>query len=430
MAVLVIPLQKLYHVEVVADEACKKIFVTYYVNPGEVAYFGNVCIEGLCKVKRAFVAKRIFWKKGEIFKPRKVALTDTYLKEAGLFSNVVVLPGSAIGPDGLLPMTIYVEEMKYRHVGLGVSYSTDEFFGGMAQWSHDNITGMGDSFSITGEYSEVVKRGTAIYTRPDVICLNQDFSISTEFRNEDAPGFIENEGSVLLRLRHRVNENFSYNYGGRYEYLESTKSFPREHYHLLSAPIQIRYDTSNRLLNKTRGTTISLLLTPYQSLFEPSFFFFKQELLGAYYQIMWRHPEIMLTLTAQVGSIVGQQRFTIPAPKRFYAGSATGLRGYKYLTVSPLDGTKPIGGRSLMIVQIEPRVHVWKNLYAAAFLDAGNVYTKPYPDFDKKLLRSYGVGLRYMTALGLFRLDAGFPLDRRKDIDSFFQIYASVGQAF
>ena len=424
------PLSAIVDRQVVVDQESKTVSVAYVAHLGPLAYFGPIEVEGLHKVRRRYVDRRIAWSFGELYNPNLVARTDLFLQESGLFSLVAVRPADWVDEEGYLPMHIHVEEKRYRHIGAGVSYSTDESAGVMAQWSHDNFSGWGDALAFSGEYSEIIKRATLIYAMPDFFGRNHDLLYSAEARREDAPGFTEKELSFLIRFSKRVNSCFSFNYGGRYERLLSTKSDNDANYDLLSLPVHVRWDTSNNLLNPTSGTTIAYFMTPYQAVFNSHISLFRQELFAATYQPVFSSGAVLIALSGQLGSIVGQSRFAIPAPKRFYAGSSTGLRGYKYLSVSPLDGRKPIGGRSLMIGSIEPRFRIWDKLYLATFYDIGNVFSTSFPRFDKKLLRSAGVGLRYLTPLGPFRLDIGFPLDKRKGIDKTFQIYASLGQTF
>jgi len=424
------PLATISNRSVIVDQANQTVNVTYTVYSGPLAYFGDVCIDGLKSIHRRYITRRLMWQRGALYSPDLVACTDTYLQESGLFSYVTVRPADTVDEAGNLPILISLEEKRYRHIGAGVSYSTDESFGTMFQWNHDNLTGWGDALGFVGEYSEIIKRGTLLYGMPDFMRRNQDLLMSAEVRREDTPGFIEREMSFLMRISRKVTNTFTYNYGGRYERLLSTKSDNNDNYNLFSLPIQARWDTSNRLLNPTKGTTIAYFGTPYQAFFNTDISFLRQELWGATYRSITPNGGILFAFSGQLGSIVGQSRFIIPAPKRFYAGSSTGLRGYKYLSVSPLDGTKPIGGRSLMIFQIEPRFRIIDNLYFAVFYDIGNVYSSPFPKLNEKLLRSTGCGIRYLTPLGPFRVDVGFPLDRRKGIDKSFQIYASIGQTF
>ena len=160
------------------------------------------------------------------------------------------------------------------------------------------------------------------------------------------------------------------------------------------------------------------------------FFYTILEGIGSsYYPIDWLLPQV-LAYKIHIGSIVGPSTMTIPPPERFYAGSDCTLRGYKYLTVSPLNHEgKPIGGRSLAIFSAEHRIRLTPEIGFVSFYDVGNVYDQSLPRLDQKQLQSIGVGFRYYTPVGPLRADIAFPLNKRP-IDNNFQIYLSIGQSF
>jgi translocation and assembly module TamA len=60
----------------------------------------------------------------------------------------------------------------------------------------------------------------------------------------------------------------------------------------------------------------------------------------------------------------------------------------------------------------------------------GNVYTTQYPTWQGKWFKSVGLGIRYYSFMGPFRLDIAFPLNRRKDIDPACKVLVSIGQTF
>lgn len=430
LACLGYPLAKMESREVVADQTAKEVFVTFSVNPGPKSFFGCVTFGGLKSVRSRFVQKRLLWKYGDLFNPKCVQASDQYLQESGLFSIVQITHPDELDEAGLLPMHIEVTETKQRHIGLGVSYSTDESVGAMGQWRHDNFTGWGDTLSLNGEVSKIIKRATLFYGLPDFMRRYQELVYLAEYKREDAPGYIEREVSTTLRIDRKVSINTSFSFGLRYERLLSTKSDNDENYNLFSLPLVYLHNTTNRLLDPSRGLQFNYKFTPYLAAFNNSLYFMKQELQTALIFPLIPSKRVIFAGAAQFGSILGDSRQEIPAPKRFYAGSSASLRGYAYLTVSPLDGTKPIGGRSLMIFQFEPRVRIYGRIYGAAFYELGNVFSGSLPPLNKKLLRSTGVGVRYLTAIGPLRFDIAFPLDRRRGIDKSFQLYASIGQTF
>ena len=131
-----------------------------------------------------------------------------------------------------------------------------------------------------------------------------------------------------------------------------------------------------------------------------------------------------------LGTILGASQHEIPPPERFYAGSESTLRGYRYLTVSPLGHhEKPLGGRSMFIYSLEFRSRIGENLGLVFFYDIGNVYRKALPEFRERMRQSAGVGIRYYTPIGPLRLDIAVPLNKRH-IDNSLEAYFSIGQSF
>jgi translocation and assembly module TamA len=127
----------------------------------------------------------------------------------------------------------------------------------------------------------------------------------------------------------------------------------------------------------------------------------------------------------------GASLLDIPADERFYAGGGGSIRGYAYQSVGPLDeDDDPIGGRSVLELSAELRFKLTDRMGMVTFLDGGSAFASTFPDSSENLQWAAGLGFRYFTPIGPLRLDIGFPLDRRTEIDDTFQIYVSIGQAF
>lgn len=148
------------------------------------------------------------------------------------------------------------------------------------------------------------------------------------------------------------------------------------------------------------------------------------------YQSLTEDKRHVFAVKLMAGSIFGASGHEIPPPERFYAGSESTLRGYRYLTVSPLKhDNKPIGGRSMLVYSMELRNRIGKDFGLVFFYDIGNVYENALPDFKEKLRQSAGLGIRYYTPIGPIRLDAAVPLNKRH-IDNNLEVYFSIGQSF
>ncbi|MDP5012536.1 MAG: BamA/TamA family outer membrane protein, partial [Alphaproteobacteria bacterium] len=146
--------------------------------------------------------------------------------------------------------------------------------------------------------------------------------------------------------------------------------------------------------------------------------------------------QFVLAGFAKAGTLFINDFTKTPPNKRFYAGGASSIRAYSYQMVGPLTGTTPVGGRSMAEYGAEVRARVSESIGLATFFEAAAVTTKRTPEFGKKdTLYGAGVGIRYFSGFGPIRFDLAFPFTRRKDangkrIDSPYQFYISVGQAF
>ena len=139
---------------------------------------------------------------------------------------------------------------------------------------------------------------------------------------------------------------------------------------------------------------------------------------------------MILGFRMHLGSIAGTPFKELPFTHVFLGGSEDNLRGYRFMTVSPLNANgDPIGGRSALYFTFEPRFRITKSLGAVTFFDAGTVTLKGFPTADAHWFKSVGLGLRYFTIFGPLRVDVGFPLDRRP-FDPRYRFYTSIGQAF
>jgi len=127
----------------------------------------------------------------------------------------------------------------------------------------------------------------------------------------------------------------------------------------------------------------------------------------------------------------------LPASERFFAGGDTTIRGFALDTVGSAKTISPRGfprgGNGVLVMNVELRIPVWKEVGAAVFTDGGNVFER-VTDFDVSALRgSYGFGLRYRSPIGPVRVDLGFKMDRRQfggELEKRTALHFSIGQAF
>jgi outer membrane protein assembly complex protein YaeT len=118
---------------------------------------------------------------------------------------------------------------------------------------------------------------------------------------------------------------------------------------------------------------------------------------------------------------------SIPLPERFFAGGGTSHRGFGENQAGPRDIATgfPLGGTALLFNSTELRFPlIGENIGAVLFHDMGNVFTSvrdislrvkqnDLQDFDY-MVHALGIGLRYRTPVGPFRIDLSWSINPPK----------------
>lgn len=425
------PLATISEREVLADQQQQAIYVILHVDSGPQAYFGETTITGLCSVKEEFLRKKIAWCMGSRYNPCLVDRTHNVIEATGLFSSITITHADSITENNQLPMQIELKEARHRSIGWGLSYSTDWGPGVAAEWEHRNIFGMGEKLSFDADAWQAMQRVKLLYVKPDFIRPAQDFLLLAEALHDKTKGYHESALSFSGMIERQLDPHVRISYGAMYKYLKDTRSFQNGEYNLLKSPLYIRYSNVNNLLDPTYGATVLLRIIPSWQFLHKQFAYCINTLTSTFYYPLTCDERYVFAAKSTLGAIWGSSRRTIPISERFYEGSDNNMRGYRFLTVSPLGpDQKPIGGRSVMTYSMELRVKATENFGWVSFYDFGNVYSSIIPNLNKKILHSVGFGLRYLTPVGPLRLDFAVPLQRRRRLDHRFEVYVSIGQAF
>lgn len=426
------PLASIVNREVKIDLSEKNASIEWYVNKGPLSKFGKTIITGLKGINQKYIDSKLKWRYNEKFNSEKVFETQKKLLKTNLFSSVAIVHDEKVDQNNLLKMNIKVIEATHKYLSAGVSYATVDGFGGSVGWGNRNFRSMGELLEIQLNVAQRLYLGEATYKISDFRVQDQDYVAQIDAQRENIPVvYLAFDYSLINRIDRKYSNRFETSYGITAEYDDVTHSANNGKFLLLSMPIFLKFSTSSNLLNPTDGYTLIYRATPFKNFIHSEKWFFKQSLIWNLYMPMESSKIIVFAVRMQFGSIIGPNVFEIPLNKLFLGGSDDDLRGYKYRTVGPLDDNfNPIGGRSAIYFSFEPRIRITKSIGIVPFTDLGVVSLNQLPQIHEKWYKSVGIGIRYFSFFGPLRLDVGFPLDRRRQIDSSYKIYASIGQTF
>jgi outer membrane protein assembly factor BamA len=128
----------------------------------------------------------------------------------------------------------------------------------------------------------------------------------------------------------------------------------------------------------------------------------------------------VLSFGARAGMIEGHDKTGdagLPVDLKYFAGGASTIRGFAYHSVSPREGNTAVGGRVILLTNLEYSYPIYEEiLRGAVFVDRGTVATHVKDSHLLDGFRSaYGFGLRIQLPISPLpvSLDLAFPMEEK-----------------
>lgn len=412
--------------------------IAYKVDAGPRVDLGKITLDGLKDVNESYVYRRLLIHYGDPFNPGAIETARQDLAKTGVFSTVRITPAEAVDAQGHLPIHIDVAERPRHATSLGGAYSTDLGGSVSTSWQHRNLFGNAEQLNLSVAVTQIGGnsttgigyKGSIGFVKPDFFLRDQNFNASLGAIKQSLDAYDQKAVSFDVSLQRKFWGHWSASIGLTGETSQITQEKVTRHYTLLSLPMTLKFDSSDSLLDPTRGFRGSVSLTPFQPLVgdHVSTFALIQASGSAYFDLGEAGRSI-LALRGTLGDAVGAGQFDLPPDKRFYAGGSTTVRGYRFQSIGPLfPNNKPQGGTTLAAGTVEFRQRVLENYGAVAFADIGQVTADGNP-FGGQWRLGVGAGLRYYTSFGPVKLDVALPVNKQPGSGS-FEAYIGLGQAF
>lgn len=380
------------------------------------------------------------FKSGDLYDSRKTDDLRDALVATGLFSSLSVQPEKTgrVNADGTEAVDLLVRQTEgpARSLAGSAGYSTGQGFKAEGSWTHRNL------FPPEGAVIGTIVAGTqeqglsATFRRSNAGKRDKTFLAFASANHNNYDAFEAYTATISGRWSYVSTpiwqKRFTYYYGGELVATnESVFDFARgdrvrRNYGIVALPAQVEWDTSNSLLNPTRGYRLRLNLSPEGAVSDGVRPYVRTMIEGTFYYPV--SNSLVIAGRAKAGSIQGIDRDALAPSRRYYGGGGGSVRGYGYQRLGPLDPQgNPVGGRSLNEFSIEARYR-FGNFGIVPFLDAGNSYESSLPK-GTDLKFGAGIGGRFYTNFGPMRIDVATPLNRRPG-DGRVALYISIGQAY
>jgi translocation and assembly module TamA len=421
----------------VANDAAHSLDVTYTVVAGPHVDIGPIGFDGLTRTDPDFLRRHISLRPGQTFSDSGLSKARDSLLGLGVFSSVTPVPATAADAQGQVPIAFRVVEQKRHAVSLGGSYATDTGFSVSASWEDRNVFRRAETLTITATASGLGGSATTapgydlkgVFAKPDYYSRGQTLTLTLEALKQSLNAYDQTAILASGILSRPITRHLTGTYGLGFVTENIQQEGISRDYVLLQAPLSLIYDSTNSLLEPTKGIRANVSVTPTQPLTGNSSNYFILQISGSTYIPVETGARGILALRALVGTIQGASQFQVPPDQRFYAGGSATVRGYTYQTVGPLfPDDNPQGGTAIDTGTIEFRQRVYGNFGIVPFVDAGQVNAQSRP-FQGTLAIGAGLGARYYTGIGPIRVDFAVPVKKTPGSGS-FALYIGLGEAF
>lgn len=423
------PFPKVQQRKITAENSANRINVTYVIDPGPTATFGETTFSGLDVVSQTYTEGMIPWKQGDPFDSRLLTKARATMIKSGLFTAAALKKGE-VSPKGELPITAAMTERPPRTFRAGLRYRTSGGPGGKLEWEHRTLFGNGEHFRAGLDVDLETQELYTSFTKPNFLVDPMALHVDNKASRERHDAYDSDAIDSSVGLSYALSPEVLLASGVGYRYANVTSQEEEETFGLISLPNSIRWETRDNIMDPSKGFFLSAGLTPYIDTLGNAADFLKNDFSYRHYFSLLDDKSLILALRARIGFITGADLEQIPADIRFYAGGGGSVRGYAYQEAGDIKNGDPTGGRSLFESSAELRWRFYGDFGLVAFLDAGRAYADPFPDVGDEIFFGAGLGARYYTGFGPVGVDVAIPVNPRSGEDSPFQIYVSLGQAF
>jgi translocation and assembly module TamA len=384
---------------------------------GQRYRFGKVTFEG-SQFRPGFLDRYVPFKHGDYFAQDDLLNLQQALNGADYFSVVNVIPDVDEAKNGIVDITVQLAPAKRTIYTGGPFIGTDTGFGLRGGIEKRWVNRRGHKWKNEIVAAQRLKTLSTLYSVPMPGPDQRSFNYGANFRDANTDTsqsrtleLVANEtrlwqGWTRTLGVHALSGTFTVGKHGNEP--DNTPGIDHGRSTLLYAEGSL---TRKRMDNATfvrRGWSISLAArsTAGTALSDTRF----SQLTADAKWIRAFAGRNRLILRGSAGVTWTDNFDALPPQLRFFAGGDRSVRGYGYQSIGPLNKyDRVIGGKNLLVASTEVEHYFTRTWGMAAFVDAGNAFNGS--DYRPKI--GAGLGVRWLSPVGMIRVDLGTPVHNR-----------------
>lgn len=350
--------------------------VTFEVEPGVRARYGDIEVVGNAHLSDSTVLKTLPFRSGDPFRADQLFDGQGRLFGLEMVTSATITPDLSAPGDSIVPLRVQVAEGDPYRVRAGVGGSTAECANVEARWTSRNFMGGGRVLQVRGrvsnvltpqfrellcpragegEYGKLTWLGAVDFTQPWIFSTRNSFTASLFAERQSVPDiFIRQAVGLQLAIVRAVGPRtpLTLSYRPELARLDAAEillctglllctrediDFLRSAQRLAPLGLNLTRDLSNSLLNPTSGYRLIVDLEHSAGWTLSEYRYDRALVEGTWYTGLNASSVLATRIRGGwVGSARGEgARDIIPPQKRFYAGGANSVRGFAQNRLGP-----------------------------------------------------------------------------------------------
>lgn len=373
---------------------------------GPAFSFGEVRIEGLERQPPSAILNLAPFRPGQPYRERQVLDWQERLQKVNLFESVYVAPAFDVNHPEATPLIVQVRESPIQEASVGVGASSDN--GPRVSFEHLHR----NPFALAWQVRTKVQLGVRMSDGLIDLLSHPWPGRKRGLASAQVSSIEDNDNAITRTQRLKVGRLREGDRLERTDYVEALRTTVRSASDLLVADATALSFTSQWIFRDvdsqvmpSRGTTTMVALTGGRSVSA-------LDASGPFGRVHARFTAYLplpaswqLQFRAEGGQVLVRDNVSVPDALLFRAGGDDSIRGYAYRSIGVERDGVTTGGRVLGTGSIELSHPLWPgqpNLLGAVFMDVGDAAER----IDQwALKRGHGVGIRWRSPVGPFRID-------------------------
>jgi len=401
----------------------RTIDVTLLVDKGEEVRIGRVVITGNLATRDKVIRRNITFKEGDLFNSADLSKSRRKIMNLGFFEAVDIIPHPR--EDTVIDIDMELKEKLTGAFSLGFGYSSEDSLSGQIRLSESNLFGRGQNLELMAEYGSVRRNFSLSFGDPAVFNTRYSFGMKAYNLDKEYDEYDRHALGGRVTLGRSIGEYFRGFVSFKHETVdvsnidEDASLFIKEQEGTASTnalQLTLVRDSRDNYFNPTRGNRTVLSGQYAGGFLGGDNYFTKYSAESSQYTPLWW--KLVFMVRGRVGIISGFDGREPPIYEKFYVGGLNSVRGFEPRSIGPKDiNGDPIGGYSELILNTEIIVPIdpAQGLNVVLFFDAGNAWRKNQPIEITDLRTGAGLGIRWLSPMGPFRLEWGWNLKPRGD---------------